>query len=485
MAIATILALLAVQDTEIVRGMHQGTYSKVLIEYDNAIVLMQSDLPKALQLAERIFDNNKIEKRDRRITIERPMAGPPKTYDFFPYQLRGRIRLMMSKTDPENAATLLVGAVSDLKTSVDAGVRSSEEPYKNARNALDRLKTVKPPDPPKDNSAEKAFREAWQKLIDDHKWKSAREFIDAKGTMLSPDAKRSLIRDTEDRCHKAVTVALDEFLKALEYNSRPALLRQQRPGEFNRAFGLPAEADLIVSLPELDWARNERALLERLRASEFQPKADAALPLLEDLIARLLETEVLEKNGEDWWFRASGQLAVHYLEEVVHGLAVRSKDSAPGDGRKLREAAERATAKWSEALSKVPKDFLIRNPIHDNPKRLAGLLEEFPVDSAEVDKIDVSACFLGASPDLALEQVISDLSKIRDQQESRLSKESARKLLTQLVAATAAHELLAGKTVEEVTKGLQEVGRSLTKVGGPIDPELWGPRIEKIFTALK
>ena len=107
------------------------------------------------------------------------------------------------------------------------------------------------------------------------------------------------------------------------------------------------------------------------------------------------------------------------------------------------------------------------------------------MDSAEVDRIDLNACFLGTSPDLALEQVISDLSRIRDQQESRLSKDSSRKLLTLLVAATAAHEFLAGKSGDDVTKGLQEVGRSLVKAGGPVDPGLWGPRIERVFAGLK
>jgi hypothetical protein len=60
-----------------------------------------------------------------------------------------------------------------------------------------------------------------------------------------------------------------------------------------------------------------------------------------------------------------------------------------------------------------------------------------------------------------------------------------RKLLTELAAATAVHELLAGKSAEEVAKGLQELGRSLTLAGGPVDPARWGPRVEKILEALK
>jgi hypothetical protein len=483
MLIAAFLVAASLQDTETIARTHTIAYLNALQEYETAVGLIDSNPRQALTTIERVFEKPRINTRDRRITIEGVKGS--RTYEFFPNQIRGRIRFALAKAEPENAASLLASAITDFKASIDAGVKGSEQLLTNARFQQQRLSTVKPPDPPKDTSAEKSFRESWQKLVDDRKWKSAKDLIDTKGGSLSADAKKALLRDTEDRCRKAIAQALDEFLKALEFQNRPPLLRQLKPAEFAKDFALIPDADLIVSVPELDWARKERALLDRIRQSEFMPKADVALPLLDDLIRQVLETEPFEKSGEDWWFKASGQLTVHFLEEVVHGLAVRSKDAAPGEGPKLRQSAELATTKWSEAMSKVPKDFLARNPIHDSPKRLAALLEEFPVDSVEVDKIDLNACFLGTSPDLALEQVISDLSKIRDQQEARLSKDSSRKLLTLLVAATAAHELLAGKPVEDVTKGLQEVGRSLAKAGGPVDPTLWGPRIEKIFAGLK
>jgi hypothetical protein len=485
MLLAAFVAALCAQDTDTILRAHREAYQSALLDFDRAVFLSESDPRQALQIIERVFDKRGIEKKDRRLVFEGPAGGKSKAFDFFPNQARGRIRLALAKADPDNAATLVAGAVADLKASVDAGVRSSDDWYKSAMIAQQRLKAVKPPEPAKEGSAEKAVRDAWQKLVDDRKWKSAKDLLEAKGSGLSADAKKSLLRDTEDRCRKSVTQSLDEFLKALQFSPRPPLLRQMKPAEYAKSFALPPEAELIVTTPELDWARKERALVDRVRESDFQPKAEVALPLLDDLLQRMLETEPLEKSGEDWWFKASGQLAYNFLEEVVHGLALRSKNAPPAEARAMKASAEKAAAKWSEAMSKVPRDFLARNPIHDSPKRLAGMLDEFPVDSAEVDRIDVNACFLGSSPDLALEQVISDLSRIRDQQESRLSNESSRKLLTQLVAATAAHELLAGKAVEDVTKGLQEVGRSLAKAGGPIDPGLWGPRIEKIFAALK
>ncbi|HLY12449.1 MAG TPA: hypothetical protein VKW04_24310 [Planctomycetota bacterium] len=484
MLIASVVALLALQETDIIARTHREVYQTALSEYERAIAMTESNPGQALQLIDRVFETKRILTKDRRLIIERPIAGN-KTFDFFPNQARGRIRLVLAKSDPDNAATLIAGAVADLKASVDAGVRSSEDLLRSARLAQERLKTVKPPEPAKDNSAEKSLRESWQKLIDDRKWKSAKELLEAKGGALPADSMKALLRETEDRCRKSVAQALDEFLKSLQFNPRPPLLRQQKPADFAKSFALPPDAELVVRVPELDWARKERPLLERIRDSEFQPKAEIGMPLLEDLIQGMLETEPFEKSGEDWWFKASGQVAYHFLEEVVHGLALRSQSAAPADGRKLREAAEQATAKWSEGLAKLPKDFLARNPIHESPRRLAALLDEFPIDSVEVDQIDLNACFLGTSPDLALEQLISDLSKIRDQKESRLSKDSSRKLLSLLVAASSAHELLAGKTVEEVTKELQEVGRSLAKAGGPVDPALWGPRIEKIFAGLK
>ena len=480
--LAVLLSL--AQETETVGRLHREVYQAALFDYDRAIFLTENDPRQALQLMDHLFDNKRIDRKDRRLVIER-VNGQAKTFDFFPNQARGRIRLVLAKSDAENAATLVAGAVADLKASVDAGVKSSEELYRNAKIAQERLKYVKPAEPAKEGSADKAIKESWQKLIDDKKWKSAKDLVESKGSALTPDTKKSLLRDTEDRCRKTIAAALEEFLKALEFNSRPPPLRQLKTPEFNKIFALPGEAELVVSIPELDWARKERLVLERVRQTELNPRAEVALPILDELIARALETEFFDKGGENWWFRSSGELTVRFLEETVHGLSLRSKEASPAENRKLRETAEKACAKWSEALSKVPKEFLAKNPIHDNPKRLAAFLDEFPVDSAVVDKIDLEACFLGASPDLALEQIISELSKVRDQQEARLSKESSRKLLTQLVAASAAHELLAGKSVDEVAKGLQEVGRSLSKAGGPVDPGMWGPKIQRIFEALK
>jgi hypothetical protein len=481
----TLLLALCLQDTETLNKAHREGYQAAVVEYDRAVFLTESDPKQALQILDRIFDNKKLDKKDRRLIFERPNGILSKPVDFFPNQARGRVRLILAKSDPENVATLVAGAVADLKASSDAGLKSSDELLKTARGAQEKLKYAKPPDPPKDLGAEKAFRDAWLRLVDDRKFKSARDFIDVKGGALASDRKREYLRDTEDRCRKSVMASLDEFLKAMELNSRPPLIRQLKAAEFARLFALPSEAEVIVAVAELDWARKERPVLEKLRQSEARPHDEEATALVESMIAQTLAAEPLERTGENRWFKASGQLTFRYVEEIIQTLATLSKDATPEQRQKLREGAERARAKWTEGLAKFPKDFLVRNQVHENPRRLATLLEEFPVDSAEIDKVDLDACFLTESPDSALEHVISDLTKIRDQQGARLPKDSMRKLLTELAAATAVHELLAGKSAEEVAKGLQELGRSLAQAGGPVDPARWGPKVEKIFAALK
>ncbi len=77
------LLLSLAQDTETVGRLHREVYQAALFEYDRAIFLTESDPRQALQMMDKIFDNKRIEKKDRRLVIERP-NGQAKTYDFFP-----------------------------------------------------------------------------------------------------------------------------------------------------------------------------------------------------------------------------------------------------------------------------------------------------------------------------------------------------------------------------------------------------------------
>jgi hypothetical protein len=81
-----------------------------------------------------------IEKRfkhlERRIFLEEK-AQELKPYDFYPFHLRGRARLLAArKKKDEEARRLLIDAVADLQNSLARGATQSKEPLAEARKEL-------------------------------------------------------------------------------------------------------------------------------------------------------------------------------------------------------------------------------------------------------------------------------------------------------------------------------------------------------------
>jgi hypothetical protein len=492
--IATLLVLFAAQETETVpKGqVHREAYALALEEVQKAQQSADNDPKGALDVIERVFNNPKISTKDRRLAFTGPGGTVLRTVDFFPHQARGRIQLYLAgqaKTDPQAASKLLAAAITDLKASVDAGVKSSEKLLAVAEESQKKLKMVKPPDPPrespKETAAEQSFREAWFKMIEDHRYKSARDSIDSKGGVLSPEKRRDFSLQTDEHCRKFVLEAQEEFVKAMENHPKPADLRGMNALDFARKFSVPAESEMVGTWPALEWSRKERAAFERLRQTEAHARLEEATPVLELLLAQMVGTEPLERSGENRWFKASNITGYRYLEEMIRGLIASAREGSPEARRAARDAAEKLRGRWSVSIAKLPRDFMTRNGVHDHSKPIALLMEEFPVDPSDLDKMDVDACFTADSPDVALEGMISSLTRLRDQQGARLSKDASRKLLTDLVAATALRDLLAGKSVDDEIKTLGELGRSLAQAGGPLDPARWGPKIERIFASLQ
>lgn len=488
--ILSALFLACLQDTDVIPRNLREVYLVAMGEYEKAWANLDSD-PKTAQTAiDRLFLMQRVDKKDRRIQLERLNGTLQKPTEFFPYYLRGRVRLAMAKNDPNNAQAYLSAAVADFKASVESGVKPSEDYLRSARAQLAALKAPKPPAPDtlpaKPSSTEEAFREGWFKLIEAHKFKAARDYIDHQGSSLAAARRQSYVHDTEEECRKSVEMQLTDFSKAMEVTARPGQLRATKPAEFARLFDLPLEADVIGTFPELDWARHEKPVLDAVRMSTARAKEEEYPAILDRLLAQFVAAEPLDRTGENRWFRISGMLVFRYLEEVLLSLGTQAKDAPPDVRGRLHEGAEKARARWSDTLAKFSKDFLSRNQVFENAKRLTTLLEEFPVDIEELKSLNLDSCLAeGGVPDAALEHLISDLSKIRDEHAARLPKDSARKLLTELVAATAAHDLLQGKSAEDVVKGLHELGRTLAQAGGAVEPEHYGPRIEKIFDALR
>ena len=122
--------------------------------------------------------------------------------------------------------------------------------------------------PTKDTAAEQGFREAWFRLIEDHRFKSAREYIDVKGSSLAGDKKHEFITETETHCQKYVQDALEVFLTALHNTVRVEGLRQKSDPEL-----------VALQLHDNDWyVRHARRILqERSVLPSSVPKPYEAL----------------------------------------------------------------------------------------------------------------------------------------------------------------------------------------------------------------
>lgn len=486
--IGILLALLP-QDTETISRLHAASYQAALFEYDRAIALIDSDPKAALEAIDRVFAMPRIDRKDRLIRFERVNGQLTKAYDFFPNHARGRIRLALAQNDPKNAPALLASAVQDLKASADAGVKSSEPLLKTAKAALERLKPVKTADPAKDPSKEaatiEAVREAWFKLIEERQFKAAQTFLDSKGASLPAEKKREFAAETESRCRKFVSQELDSFLKSLEVNHRAPLLRAMKSPDFARAFKLPADGEIVGTYPELDWSRRERAAVEKISLSDPKPRSEDAEALVDLLLGVMTAAEPLQRTGENRWFKDSAQVTFGYVEDVLQSFVVTAKDADAAGRRRVHDDAERIRARWVQGLGRFPRDYLRLNGVNERPKMLATIMSQFPVDLDELDRLDVDACLSADVPDAALDHLIQDLDRIREQQGARLSRDDSRRLLTQLVAATAIRQLLAGRSLDETAREVRELGKSLVSLGGPPDPARWGPKIEKIFESVR
>jgi hypothetical protein len=491
-----LLLLLALQDTETVP---RGIYLVPFEEYVKAQQTAESDSKGAKEMIDRVF-GSKINTRDRKILLAGPNVVANRAVDFFPHQARGRISMYLASKAPDadSAGKLVASAIADFKASADAGVKSSEKLLAAAEDAQRKLgkpapqpprpgppPAVKTSDPAKEGPAEQAFREAWFKMIEIHRFKSARDLVETKGSGLPADKRREFVAETEDHCKKFVRDAQDEFLKAMELNSRPMILRGLRPAEFERQFALPPEGEVIGTYPALDWSRKEAKALDRLRQAPQRGKLEEILPALDLVLAGMNEAEPLERTAENRWLRESWQIASGYVEEILRGIVSQARESSPEARVQLRQSADRVRARWSDAISKIPREAMTRNGAFGRPKQMQTIMEEFPVDPSDVDRADLDACFTADSPDQALTDVISSLSHVREQEGARISRDASRKLLTTLIAATSFRDLLAGKTPEEVTRGVGDLGKALTQAGGPIDAGRWGPKIEKIFTSFQ
>jgi len=475
---AVILPALALQDTRIAARSEKSDYNTAVAKYKEAEALVETDPLGAIDKFTEIISNPKIRLIEVILKIEQRPAEYTDPYPFLPYQLRGTARVNQSKKLSGDAAQrLMTGAIEDYTESVKRNVSASADLLKAAQARLTKLKedTGNPLPPVKADPVVK-FREKWDPLLRDGRYKTARALVDKEGQELTDDQRKTFVASAEQQCRDYLVKEVAEF--------RPRFIRALNEGletktsdEFDLTFSLPAPAELIVSNPAIDWARE---YLPAFRDVQSQ-KSPA-----HSLAAAAVTSAPLEERFENPWFKAVEASVFLSLKSAIGAEVDRARDAGKADRDKSRALAEGFLNVWKGMTGKLDAKFTERHRfLADHERQLLRLLEAFPTELADLDKIDpaVDAAFTADSPDAELSKVEEMLVGLESK--SNLSKESRQRLYTARVTVVALRGLLSGKSEEAVAGDLSTYRQKLRDAGGPGDVKKYGPRVEKVFVALR
>lgn len=473
------ILLLSLQDPppQIIFRTEKAEYIPWINKCKEAEGLLESDPRGAIERLDDILANAKLKKIEISVRIEERPAEYQPPYAFYPFQYSGRARLALArKSDPEAAETILARAVEHLQKSFDGGIKSSEPYLKAAREELQKAKAAaaKPAPPAADPLAK--FKLPFDELLASHKYRSARAKIDKDGKDLTDAQKKSLADSAERACRAYLNgqvLNVRRNLVTLVRSERDLLA--MRDLEFADYFSLPPPDELAVTLPAYDWARAWLPVLKDVQsgkapASSLLGAAAAAVPL--------------EEQGDKSWFEVTERIAFEHLRDAIRVEVDGARDEARADRDKRRQKAEARHAAWKDFAGKLDPKFRQRQKVvDDHDRELASLFAGFPADLAELEKIDLEACFAATSPEEALAQLDLKLAELEGR--GRVSRESRQKLYTWRATAAALRGLLEGRGEDEVARGLEEYGPKLRAVGGPLDPGRFGPRVAAVLAKLR
>jgi hypothetical protein len=469
------LALVLTQDTKTIVRQEKGEYNAAVAKYRDAEAMVQTDPSAAVERLTEILGNTKIRFFECILKIEQ-RPGDYTEYQFFPYQARGiALSNLASKAPPEIAQKHLTAAVADLQESVKRNVSSAAGPLKLAQDALAKLKAdvTKPPDTVKADPVQK-FREKWDPLMRNNRFKAAKAVIEKDSEGLTDDQKKGFLQSTDEGCRIVLTRWVSEFrpqfVSAMAYG--------QTPEEFEILFKLPAEEELIVSNPVVDWARQYKAAFAEVQAQKAPASA---------LIPAAVASAPLEERIENPYFKAIEAAVFTSLKTGITTEVDNAREANKADREKARAKADGLLGQWKGFTGKLDAKFLDRHKgfLGDHERQLTKLFDGFPAELADLDKIDksVEAAFSAESPDADLAKIEESLSKFETS--GNLSRESRQTLYTTRVIVAALRGLFNGKTEEAVAADLSSFGQKLREAGGAAgDVKKFGPRVEKVFAVL-
>jgi hypothetical protein len=477
--LAILLPALSPQDRGTAARTEKTEYNAALQKFKEAETMVDSDPMGCIDKLSEIIGNSKIRIVECLLRIEQRPAEYTDPYPFLPYQLRGTARVNQSKKLSGDAAQrLMAGAIEDYTESSKRNVASSGELLKTAQDRLAKLKedVTATPGPTTKADPVAKFREKWDPLMRESRFKTARAAIDKDGQDLTADQRKSFVLIAEQQCRDFLTKEVSDFRP--RFVSAMSLgLEQKTADEFDLTFALPAPAELLVSHPAIDWAREYVPAFRDVQ----QQKQPA-----HSLAAAAVASAPLEERFENPWFKAVESAVFTSLRAGITDQVDKSKDAARADREKARAQADGLLAVWKGMTSKLDAKFIERHRfLATDEQKLVRLFEGFPTELLDLEKVDpaIDAAFGAEAPDSELGKIEATLTGLESK--SNLSRESRQQLYTARVIVVSLRGLLAGKSEDAVAGDLSGYREKLRDAGGPKDVKKYGPRVEKVFSALR
>lgn len=469
-AVVALLALLQ-QDQTVFRKEKQD-YIKAVERCKEAQALVEADPRAALERLDEIIGNPKIKVIECRLRIEDRPGDYLPAYDFLPYQYRGRAFLALARKDPANAARHLARAAEDFRKSNDLGVASSQGYLKTAEAEAEKLRAAAAA-PPSPREALEKFRPAWESLLAERKFKSARALLDARKEIPEADRAR-LIAEAERQCRAYLAESVLELRDRLGRAGSLQILREMEEEAAERLLRVPLPSELVATHPVLQWAGAHGGAFPKARAGRF-----------EALLAAAAAAAPLEDRGENFWFAVPARLAAEGLAEPARDAAGRSLDAPKAERERLKSEAEARARQWESFAGGFSPAFRKRHPfLEERTRELRAALQDFPADLPELETLDIGASFDAADPREALRALSERLRRL-DGGGASLAIESRRRLYSAIVTVEALRAFAAGKSEEEAAREVAGYADRLRQAGGPLDPRRYGPRVERVFEKLR
>jgi hypothetical protein len=477
MTLLAVLLSLSLQDTKTIVRQEKTEYNSAVARFKEAEGLVESDPQAAIERLTEILSNTKLRVFECVLKIEQ-RPGDYTEHSFLPYQARGQARVNLAKkSTPEAAQKLLASAIDDFNESVKRNVASSADPLKGAQATLSKLKAdaTKLPDPVKSDPLAK-FREKWIPLMEAKRYKAARTLLEKDSEGLTDEDRKNYLANAEQACRAQLTNWVSDFrprfLSAISLG-----LDQKTTEEFDLLFTLPAAEELIVSHPAVDWVRRFEPAFRNVQSQKAPPHS---------LTAAAAAAAPLEERLENPWFKAIEQAVFHSLKSGISTEVGNARDASKADREKARKNADALLADWKAFTGKLEAKFVERHKfLADHEGQLTKLFEGFPADLADLDKVDqsVEGAFVADAPDAELAKVEEAIGQLESK--GNLTVETRQRLYTARVTVAALRGLFNGKTEEAVAADLSAYRAKLRDVGGPGDVKKFGPRVEKVFAALR